>query len=80
MAGAILLSLMAAQLGSSGSPAAHQPWNSGVSAQATASVRILSAARVHLGHGAQPEGYALHAAHVRLEDGRRHPAKLIEFQ
>ncbi len=44
---------------------------------AQASVRILSGARVHLGPSSKAR---LVKASVRVEDGQRRPALLIEFQ
>ena len=46
-------------------------------ASATASVRIVSAGRVHLG---PLSGQRLVKAAIRIEDGSRRPALLIEFQ
>ena len=46
-------------------------------ASATASVRIVSGTRVHLGPAA---GQRLIKAAVRIEDGSRRPALLVEFQ
>ena len=46
-------------------------------ASATASVRIVAATRVHLGPG---EGQRLVRAAIRVEDGSRRPALLVEFQ
>ena len=69
--------LMAAQL------AALPPANvrsARVTASARASVRILSAAKVHLGSRAQPAGHKATETGVTLEDGSRRPAKLVEFQ
>jgi len=48
-------------------------------ASATASVRIVAGARVHLGPSAAGEA-RLVKANVRIEDGQRRPAQLIEFQ
>ena len=48
-----------------------------VRASATASVRIVAAARVHLGPA---NGQRLVKAAIRVEDGSRRPALLIEFQ
>lgn len=56
----------------------HVPTKAVAPAQAT--VRILSGAKVSLSAAAQPEGYKLTAAEVTLEDGRRRPAQLVEFQ
>ena len=56
----------------------HVPTKAVAPAQAT--VRILSGAKVSLSAAAQPEGYKLTTAEVTLEDGRRRPAQLVEFQ
>lgn len=65
---------------SSGTPSApvHEPTKAVAPAQAT--VRILSGAKVSLSGSHQPEGYKVTAAQVTLEDGRRQPAQLVEFQ
>ncbi|MCY7280786.1 MAG: hypothetical protein LH610_07815 [Sphingomonas bacterium] len=44
---------------------------------ASASVRIVSGARVHLGPASRP---LMVKAAVRIEDGQRRPALLIEFE
>lgn len=44
---------------------------------ARATVRILSGARVHLGPSTKP---LMTKASVRVEDGQRRPAFLIEFE
>lgn len=44
---------------------------------ARASVRILSAARIHLGPASTAQ---MVKASVRIEDGQRRPAYLIEFE
>lgn len=49
-------------------------------APAVASARIVSGAKVSLDASAEPDGHQRTAAEVILEDGRRHPAKLVEFQ
>ena len=49
-------------------------------AQATATARILSGAKVRLSADAQPEGYVMKPAQVTVEDGTRRPAQLVEFQ
>ena len=77
MAGLFVVPLMAAQLAAALPPPA---FSSRVSASAQATVRILSAAKIRLGSDVQPEGYKLSASSVRLEDGSRRPAKLVEFQ
>lgn len=46
-------------------------------AEARVSIRILSAARVHLGPA---PGQQMVKAAVRVEDGQRRPAYLIEFE
>lgn len=57
--------------------AAPQPSLMPVRASATASVRILTGARVHLGPA---DGQRLVRAAIRVEDGSRRPALLVEFQ
>ncbi len=49
-------------------------------AQATASIRIITAARVHLGPSRNSGEQQLVRAAVRIEDGSRRPALLVEFQ
>lgn len=73
-----LLWLAAAASNGTPSPPAHVPTKAVTSAQAT--VRILSGARVSLSASAQPEGYKVTAGQVTLENGRRLPAQLVEFQ
>jgi hypothetical protein len=50
-----------------------------VRASATATVRIIAGAKVHLGPSAASESRLVKAS-VRTEDGQRRPAQLIEFQ
>lgn len=81
MAPLILLSLLAAPLGSAtvartgdgASPTA-------VAVTARASVRIIPGARVLLGEQAKAGEYRFVDSTVTAEDGRRRPAKLLEFQ
>ena len=47
---------------------------------ARASVRILPAARVSLSNHAAAQGYRLSPTTITVEDGRKVPAKLVEFQ
>lgn len=49
-------------------------------ASATASVRIVAGAQVHLGPSAANGVARLVKASVRIEGGQRRPAQLIEFQ
>lgn len=49
-------------------------------ASATASIRIVLGARVHLGPATDRGEQALVRAAVRIEDGSRRPALLVEFQ
>ena len=49
-------------------------------APASASVRILAGARVTLGKSADSGSFQLASASVRLEDGSRRRAQLVEFQ
>lgn len=51
-----------------------------VAVPAQAFVRILPGAKVALGPEAEKQGYTLNAATVRLEDGSRRPARLVEFE
>ena len=71
---AILLALAAAQSAPAG------PASTGVKVSAQASVRILSGARVTLGERAEGQPYVVSKASVRVEDGSRRPAQLVEFQ
>jgi hypothetical protein len=64
-------------------PSAEAPnWHprGGAEASARATVRIVSGARVKLGRSADAEPYIITRASVRLEDGTKHPANLVEFQ
>ena len=64
-------------------PTADRPQfeaKTGVSATSQVSVRILSGARVTLGLSADSGNYHVTAASVRLEDGTRRSAQLVEFQ
>lgn len=72
----IPLLLAAAATAAGASPPA--PTKAAVSAQAF--VRILPGARVALGPAARSQGYRLNAAMVRLEDGSRRSARLVEFE
>ena len=76
----LAIAVLAAQVGAAVPGESIQPWNSRVSASAHATVRILSAARISLGSETQPEGYKVVDARIRVEDGSRRQAKLIEFQ
>ena len=49
-------------------------------APAQASVRIVSGAQVVLGKSADAGPYLISKASVRVEDGTRRPAQLVEFQ
>ncbi|MEO6580860.1 MAG: hypothetical protein ABIN83_06875 [Sphingomicrobium sp.] len=49
-------------------------------ADATVSVRVVSGARVHLGPPANGAEQRWIPASVRIEDGSRRPALLVEFQ
>ena len=72
------LALFAAPASSGVSAPVHVPTKAVAPAQAT--VRILSGAKVSLSASTQPEGRKLTASQVTLEDGRRRPAQLVEFQ
>lgn len=52
----------------------------GATASAQATVRIVSGTRVILGKAADSGSFHLTKASVRIEDGSRRPAKLVEFQ
>ena len=78
MAPFVAFALLAAAASGSPPAPAHVPTKAVASAQA--SVRILSGAKVTLSASAQPDGYKLTAAEVTVEDGRRRPAQLVEFQ
>ena len=75
---AVLAALAAAQPAAQPTDAPAQGTRAEVSAQA--SVRIVSGARVTLGKAALGEPYLVSKASVRLEDGSRRPAQLVEFQ
>ena len=72
------LALFAAPATGGVSAPVHVPTKAVAPARATA--RILSGARINLSASPQPEGHKLTAAQVTLEDGRRRPAQLVEFQ
>jgi hypothetical protein len=79
MAPLILLSLLAAPLGSA-SVAGDGASPTAVAVTARASVRIIPGARVVLGDQAKAGEYRIVDSTVTAEDGRRRPAKLVEFQ
>jgi hypothetical protein len=49
-------------------------------AQATATIRVVTAVRLKLDAPNNPGAPSAHSAVVRLNDGTANPAKLIEFQ
>ncbi|MFL6759810.1 hypothetical protein [Sphingomonas sp.] len=59
--------------------APHSAANSAV-AQATATIRVVTAVRLKLGALNNPGAPSARNAVVRLNDGTAKPAKLIEFQ
>jgi hypothetical protein len=72
----VFLALAAiAQPSATTAPASARPTGTLMPAQAT--VRILSGAKVHLGPSSDAR---LVKASVRVEDGQRRPAYLIEFE
>jgi hypothetical protein len=74
--------LIAFALLAAADPAATSPVHVPTSAvaPATASVRILSGAKIRLSAESQPDGYVMKRAQVTLEDGTRRSAQLVEFQ
>ena len=81
MAGFAALSLFAASLAAAAStPVSTHSTRTAVSTPVYATVRILPGAKVSLGSQAEAEGYRLTEASITDEDGRRRPAKLVEFQ
>jgi hypothetical protein len=52
----------------------------GATVAAQATVRIVSGSRVKLGQAADNGGYHVTKASVRVEDGTRREAELVEFQ
>jgi hypothetical protein len=50
------------------------------SAQATATIRIVAAVSLKLGEANNPGAPVARESRIRLADGTRQPAKLIEFQ
>ena len=81
MAVMVALSILAAPLGTAPVMApATGGSRTRVSVSARATVRILPGVRVSLGPQAQAEGYRLNVAMITDVDGRRRPAKLVEFQ
>ena len=73
------LALLASAVAGGGpNPSAPGPPKAVVAARA--SVRIVSAARVSLSDHAEAQGYRLSRATVTAEDGRKLPAKLVEFE
>ena len=71
----LLFLTVAAATQSIGTPATLRPVGTLMPAQAT--VRIVSGARVHLGPLAKAR---MVKASIRVEDGQRRPAFLIEFE
>jgi hypothetical protein len=69
----MLLALAAAALAASPAP------QTGVRANACVSVRIISGARLQLGRSAAMPGQRVRPSMIRLEDGSRQSAQLIEF-
>jgi hypothetical protein len=69
----MLIALAAAALAASPVPL------TGVRANARISVRIISGARVTLGRAAGMPGKGFRPSMIRLEDGSRQSAQLIEF-
>ena len=59
---------------------APSPARPAVSAQATATVRIVNGAAIRFGQSANAGSWTLTRAQVRVEDGSHRPARLIEFQ
>jgi hypothetical protein len=55
------------------------PRPAGESAQATATIRIISGARLRLGEEPEATGSALRRSVIRI-DGEARPARLIEFE
>ena len=51
----------------------------GASAQATATIRIISGARLRLGQQPEATGSTLRRSIIRIQ-GEAHPARLIEFE
>jgi len=60
--------------------AASPPAQAGVRAQARVSVRIISGARIEFGRSVEPLGQRARPSMIRLEDGSRQAAQLIEFK
>jgi hypothetical protein len=60
--------------------AASPPAQAGLRAQARVSVRIISGARIGFGRLDQSSGQRPRPSLIRLEDGSRHAAQLIEFK
>jgi hypothetical protein len=52
----------------------------GASAQARATIRILSGIELHFGRMQDGESYIVRDSLIRAADSAREPAKLIEFQ
>ena len=62
-------------------PADEGGWKpTGVAAQATASIRIISGVRLSLASAENPGAPAAHDSKVTTEEGLVRPARLIEFQ
>jgi hypothetical protein len=51
-----------------------------VTAQATATIRVIAGVRLKLGEASNPGAPPARDAVLRERDGARQPAKLIEFQ
>ena len=75
----VSFALLAAATSGGALPSAVQVPTKAVS-PALASVRILSGAKVRMGASTQGDGHKRIATEITLEDGRRRPAQLVEFQ
>jgi hypothetical protein len=74
----MLLTALAAIAASTMPPPSRSP---GVSVQATASIRIISGARLSFsGEQRQPDIPPLRQTTIRTADAQQQPARLIEFQ
>jgi len=59
---------------------APTPSTASVTAQATATIRVVQAVRLKFDAAVNPGAPAAHNAVLRLSDGTVQPARLIEFQ
>lgn len=57
-----------------------QPGHQGVTANARATIRIVSATRLRMGASSSEEGKPVERSTIQAADGTRQPAMLVQFQ